>query len=83
MNKAMTRILTTLSALLLLYLGVVMVASVAQLADAADRTHPRIGATGFLGAADNLRAPSAHSNRSLFQPSQTTHPASRKGGSPI
>lgn len=43
----MTRILTTLSALLLLYLGVVMVASVAQLADAADRTHLGLGQPVF------------------------------------
>lgn len=47
MNKAMTRILTALSALLLLYLGVVMAASVVQLADAADRIYLGLGQPVF------------------------------------
>ena len=47
MNKATARILTTLGALVLLYLGVVMVASVVQLADAADRIHLGLGQPVF------------------------------------
>jgi hypothetical protein len=47
MNKAMIRILTALSALVLLYLGVVMVASVVQLADAADRIYLGLGQPVF------------------------------------
>lgn len=47
MNKAVVRILMTIGALVLLYLGVVIIASVAQLADAADRIYLGSGQAVF------------------------------------
>lgn len=49
MGKAMTRILTIICIVLLLYLGVVITASVVQLADAADRIYLGLGQPVFWG----------------------------------
>lgn len=49
MNKAVVRILTTIGVLVLLYLGVVIIASVTQLADAADRIYLGSGQAVFWG----------------------------------
>jgi hypothetical protein len=47
MNKSMTRILTLLSGLVIVYASVVMLASIVQLADAADRIHLGAGKSVF------------------------------------